>query len=207
MISKTEFVQVIAPLIVKEGKKRGYHVFSPVIAQAVIESNYGQSGLAKYNNFFGLKCGSHWKGGSVNLKTKEEYSVGTLTTIRDNFRTYSGVREGVEGYYDFISTKRYANLKTAMTPLQYCQNLKADGYATSSKYVNTLMNCIEKLNLTRYDGVTEQIVSAYDKGVWEIVEEVIQGKWGNGMDRKMRLTAAGYDYSMIQRYVNARLRG
>lgn len=208
MIKKSDFISTIAPLIVREGKKRGYHVFSPIIAQAICESNWGQSKLsAGYNNFFGLKCGSKWKGASVNMKTKEEYTVGTLTTIKDNFRAYASVEDGVAGYFDFISTKRYANLKTAMTPLQYCQNLKADGYATSSSYVNTLMSIIQKNNLTKYDGVTEQIVQAYDKGDWEIVEEVIQGKWGNGMDRKQRLAAAGYDYAKIQKMVNQRVRG
>lgn len=207
MIKKSDFISTIAPLIVKEGKKRGYHVFSAIIAQAICESNWGQSKLsANYNNFFGLKCGSKWKGASVNMKTKEEY-VGTLTTIKDNFRAYASVEDGVAGYFDFISTKRYANLKTALTPLQYCQFLKADGYATSSSYVNTLMSIIQKNNLTKYDGVTEQIVQAYDKGEWEIVEEVIQGKWGNGMNRKQRLAAAGYDYAKIQKMVNQRVRG
>lgn len=208
MIKKSDFISTIAPLIVREGKKRGYHVFSPIIAQAICESNWGQSKLsAGYNNFFGLKCGSKWKGASVNMKTKEEYTVGTLTTIKDNFRAYASVEDGVAGYFDFISTKRYANLKTAITPLQYCQFLKADGYATSSSYVNTLMSIIQKNNLTKYDGVTEQIVQAYEKGDWEIVEEVIQGKWGNGMDRKQRLAAAGYDYAKIQKMVNQRVRG
>lgn len=39
-----------------------------------------------------------------------------------------------------------------------------------------------------------------------IANEVIQGKWGNGQDRKNRLQAAGYDYSAIQSIVNAKLR-
>lgn len=208
-MTKSEFIPIIAPLIVKEGKARGYSIFSAVIAQAIIESNWGQSGLAKHNNFFGLKCGSKWRGASVNMKTKEEYKVGTLTTIKDNFRAYGNVEEGVRGYYDFINTKRYANLKTAHSALEYCQNLKADGYATSSSYVNTLMNCVTKYNLTAYDGVNEQVAEAVatKKGEWEIVDEVIRGKWGNGIDRQNRLTAAGYDYASIQRKVNDRLKG
>lgn len=40
------------------------------------------------------------------------------------------------------------------------------------------------------------------KTVTEIAKEVIQGKWGNGEERKRRLTAAGYDYGQIQRKVN-----
>lgn len=36
----------------------------------------------------------------------------------------------------------------------------------------------------------------------EIAREVIAGKWGNGADRKNRLTAEGYDYNAIQAIVN-----
>jgi lysozyme len=43
------------------------------------------------------------------------------------------------------------------------------------------------------------------KSVDEIASEVIAGKWGNGSDRKNRLTAAGYDYSAVQDRVNERL--
>lgn len=44
------------------------------------------------------------------------------------------------------------------------------------------------------------------KTVDEIAKEVIQGKWGNGSDRKKRLTEAGYDYSEVQKRVNALLK-
>lgn len=44
------------------------------------------------------------------------------------------------------------------------------------------------------------------KTVDEIAREVIDGKWGNGTDRKKRLTAAGYDYSAVQKKVNALLK-
>lgn len=40
------------------------------------------------------------------------------------------------------------------------------------------------------------------KSVDEIAKEVIQGKWGNGADRKKRLTEAGYNYSEVQAKVN-----
>lgn len=148
-----QFINQIAPLMQEEAKKRGYKIVSTAIAQAIIESAAGTSGLAKYNNYFGLKCGSSWKGASVNMKTKEEYKIGTLTTIRDNFRAYPNMEEGVKGYYDFISTKRYANLKTATTPKQYAEMLKADGYATSSSYVNTLVSTVNKYGLVKYDEV------------------------------------------------------
>ena len=44
------------------------------------------------------------------------------------------------------------------------------------------------------------------KSVDAIAREVIQGKWGNGSERKQRLTAAGYNYSAVQKRVNELLR-
>ena len=40
------------------------------------------------------------------------------------------------------------------------------------------------------------------KSIDEVAREVIRGKWGNGADRKNRLTQAGYDYSEVQKRVN-----
>ena len=155
------FIQKVAPIIQQKAKERGYKVCSPIIAQAVIESRYGESGLAKFNNFFGLKCGSAWKGPSVNMKTKEEYNS-QLVSIRDNFRVFPSLEAGIDGYFDFVSTKRYANLKSATTPEEYLKRIKADGYATSSSYVNTNMNCIRKYDLTKYDTISDTPGNPYE---------------------------------------------
>lgn len=44
--------------------------------------------------------------------------------------------------------------------------------------------------------------AAPTKSVEEIAREVIRGKWGNGAERKKKLTAAGYDYATVQAAVN-----
>lgn len=170
-----QFIELIGPIIQEEAKARGYKVCSPVIAQACIESAFGTSSLGyRWHNYFGMKCGSSWKGKSVNLSTKEEYIPGQLTTIRDNFRVYDSMEEGVKGYFDFISTKRYANLKDAKTPGEYLELIKKDGYATSSSYVNTNMNCINRYDLERFDWnklpeknpykLSKRIITMGDKG-------------------------------------------
>ena len=195
------FIARIAPIIQEEAKARGYKVCSPIIAQACIESGFDTSLLSlKFFNYFGMKCGSSWKGKSVNMKTKEEINS-ALVSIRDNFRAYSDMISGVKGYFDFINTKRYANLKTAETPEEYLKKIKADGYATSSSYVNTNMNCIRKYDLEKWDWNKPQ-----EKSIDEIAKEVIAGKWGNGATRKQLLRAAGYNPSIIQERVNAILR-
>lgn len=198
------FINKIGPIIAKVAKERGYKVASPIIAQACCESRYGESSLGwKYHNYFGMKCGSAWKGKSVNLKTKEEYTQGTLTTIRDNFRVYDSMEEGVNGYFDFISSKRYQNLKTAKTPREYLELIRSDGYATSFSYVSTNLSFISKHNLTRFDFDATQIPQFTPKKTnEEIALEVIDGKWGNGAERKRRLMTAGYDPIIIQKIVN-----
>ena len=40
------------------------------------------------------------------------------------------------------------------------------------------------------------------KSINTLAKEVLAGKWGNGVDRKSRLTKAGYDYSKVQAAVN-----
>ena len=151
MGTQETFIMQIAPLIQKYAKLYGYKVASPIIAQACLESRYGQSGLAKYHNYFGMKAGKNYSGPSVKMKTKEEYQKGVLTEIYANFRTYPDMDAGVKGYFDFISTNRYANLKTATTAEQYLTFIKLDGYATSNSYVKSCLNVVNKYNLKMYD--------------------------------------------------------
>ena len=167
-----------------------------VTAQACIESNYGRSTLSKnYHNYFGLKCGKNWKGKRATFKTKEEYVHGILTTIVAEFRAYNNMEEGVNGYYEFVDTKRYANLKGVTDPSVYVHNIKDDGYATSYSYVSNVLNVVQNIS---------PIIGIYDKlhNVDEIAQEVIDGKWGNGEERKALLSLYGYDYNAVQQKVN-----
>lgn len=71
------------------------------------------------------------------------------------------------------------------------KKLKAAGYDT---YITTK------------SGTAVQTAAEPKKTVDELAREVINGKWGNGTDRKNRLTAAGYDYSAVQKRVNELLK-
>ena len=208
-MDKETFIQKVAEKVKKYAPLYGICVYSPIIAQAIIESGWGKSGLAsKYHNYFGLKCGSSWKGGSVNMATKEEYKPGVVTNIRDNFRTYEDFDAGIRGYFEFINTSRYANLKRVKNPEEYVRRLKADGYATSSKYVDTIMKVIHANKLTRFDGngdgdmkkeeLTGKVLSG--KEIIDILaRRVIGGDYGVGADRKKKL---GDLYPIVQKRVN-----
>ena len=208
-MTNSEFIEQIAKCVKKYAYVYGIEVHSPIIAQAILESGWGKSSLAsKYHNYFGLKCGSAWKGKSVNMATKEEYKVGTLTNIRDNFRVYDSMEAGVKGYFDFINTSRYANLKGVKSPEEYVKRIKADGYATSSKYVDNIMRVIRDNKLTRFDGngdgdmKKEELTGRALTGK-EIIDilakRVINGDYGVGADRREKL---GELYSIVQKRVN-----
>lgn len=75
-------------------------------------------------------------------------------------------------------------------------------------------NMLKKLKDAGFEGfiVTVEVdnnapvpAPASKKSVDELAREVIQGKWGNGTDRKNRLTQAGYDYSEVQARVDVLL--
>ena len=151
-MEKQKFIEKVASYVQKYASDYGICVHSPIIAQAILESGWGESKLAsKYHNYFGLKCGSKWTGKSVNLTTKEEYVVGTSTTIKSNFRVYDSMEDGIKGYFEFIQLARYSNLKGITEPKEYLETIKTDGYATSSKYVENNMNVVNQYDLTKYD--------------------------------------------------------
>lgn len=54
---------------------------------------------------------------------------------------------------------------------------------------------------------TEKVVAASSKSIDTVAKEVIEGKWGNGSDRKTNLGKAGYDYDAVQARVNVILKG
>ena len=218
-MTNSEFIKQIATYVKKYAYLYGIEVHSPIIAQAILESGWGKSSLAsKYHNYFGLKCGGAWNGKSVNMATQEEYTVGVMTNIRDNFRVFDSMEDGVKGYFDFINYSRYANLKGVKDPEEYCRRIKADGYATSSQYVDSLLRIIRENNLTRFDTDEpnneepkkedgddmrkEELTGDILTGA-EIIEilakRVIKGDYGNGQERREKL---GNLYSVVQNRVN-----
>lgn len=154
-----DFIKYIAPMIQEQAKANGYIICSVPIAQAIKEGAAGTSKLAKvYHNHHGLKCGKAWLKNhpdrSICLKTMEEYKPGTLTPIKDYFRTYPDDLEGIKGYYEFLRYDRYSPLKTATTPEEYASILQSSGYATDSSYCSSLIyDYVNRYDLRKYDPV------------------------------------------------------
>lgn len=203
-MEKTQFIPTIAPLVQAENKKRGNPLFnSVVIAQAICESAWGQSKIMmKANAIFGIKATSSWKGKVYNAKTQECYDGSTYTNITACFRAYNSLEESISDYFDLITkAKRYRKACVANSPLECITAIKNGGYATSPTYINTIMSIINSNNLTKYDNV-EDVENS--KNIEEIAKDVIDGRYGNGEERKQKL---GNLYSEVQKKVNEILRG
>lgn len=154
-MNKQEFIDAIAKSVKKYAEQFGIYVYSPIIAQACLESAYGTSELAKNaNNFFGLKyrqgrcpsaCGVYYKIGS------EQNADGSYTSSAMQWVKAANLDLGVKCYFEFINISRYSNLKGCTDPYEYLVTIKKDGYATSLNYVENVYNVIKANNLTKYD--------------------------------------------------------
>lgn len=60
--------------------------------------------------------------------------------------------------------------------------------------------------ITTKSGTAVAAETTPTKTIDELAYEVIRGDWGNGDERKKRLTAAGYDYDAVQKRVNELLK-
>ena len=214
-LSNADVIKKVGSLFTADMKKSGI-LASVSLAQFILESGYGKSELAqKANNCFGMKkslsgntwTGSVWDGKSIyTKKTQEDDGTGKHYTITADFRKYPDIEKSIADHSAYLngakngSKLRYAGLKGCKDYKKAVKIIKAGGYATSTTYVEKLCSIIEKWNLTKYDK-TESAAPA-KKSVDTLAREVIQGKWGNGEERKKRLTAAGYDYYAVQKRVN-----
>ena len=168
-MTKNEFLETVAKLVVEENNRRGKPLFSSVvIAQAICESNWGQSQIMmKANAIFGIKATSNWKGRVYNAKTQECYDGSTYTNITACFRAYNSLSESISDYFDLITkSERYRKACVSNSPLECITAIKNGGYATSPTYINTIMSIIKSNNLTKYDNmkIENKIQSDYIVG-------------------------------------------
>ncbi|GKQ43162.1 hypothetical protein RD055328_10850 [Companilactobacillus sp. RD055328] len=135
-----------------EGWKKYKVLPSVTIAQAIVESAWGQSGLAvKAHNLFGIK--GRYNGQYVVMPT-QEYINGEWITINAEFRKYPSNNESIDDHGNFlVSNPRYSNLLGVTDYKTVTKLLHQDGYATAPNYPEILNSIIETYGLTKYDDV------------------------------------------------------
>lgn len=153
-----EFIEKIAPDVQKAYKTLGKVKPSVCIGMACVESGAGTSALmSSHNALWGQKVGTgrtatkYWGGKFYVAKTKEEYTVGQHTIIRDAFRSYDSVFQGACNYYELLNTSLYSKVKSTQSYEEQMQAIKACGYMTSSTEVKSVLSYINSFGLTKYD--------------------------------------------------------
>ena len=143
------FLDKIKPYVMQDMKKTKI-LASLTAAQAFIESNKGNSGLTqKANNLFGMK--GKYNGESVKMQTTEYYN-GIACKVMADFRKYPSWSESIDDHSGlFNRLARYKNLRGETDYVKACNNVKADGYATSPTYATTLIQNINKFKLYEWD--------------------------------------------------------
>lgn len=118
---------------------------SITMAQGLLETGAGKSSLAtEYNNHFGIKCHSTWKG-------KKTYK--TDDAPNECFRVYSSWQDSYEDHSLFLKKPRYARLFTLRSDdyRGWSRGLQTAGYATNKGYANKLIQIIETYELYALD--------------------------------------------------------
>lgn len=135
------------------------------LAQAILESNAGQSDLARRaNNHFGIKCGNDWDGKTYYKKDDDYDDKGVL--VESCFRSYKNPEMSFIAHSEFLRDPRkqyrYGFL-FRLDPTDYrswAEGLRSAGYATSANYSRQLIDIIERYELNRYDAFTTTEVIA-----------------------------------------------
>lgn len=150
-----KFLDAYGQIAFDVGKKYGLP-YEAILAQAILESGWGGSGLTqKANNFFGVKASGAWKGEVINMRTGEVYN-GQSTTITAGFRKYPSPQVGWDDYGKFITENpRYKKaLNYPNDPIAYIKEVAAAGYATSPTYAKSVIGLIN--SITKYIKSTGQ---------------------------------------------------
>ena len=169
-VTGNAFIDSISNDVVQIANDYGLYA-SIMLAQASLESTYGQSGLASAPNYnlFGIK--GQYNGQSVSFATNEQSADGAVYRTTAAFRKYASYKESLTDYAQLLSggtsgnSGYYAGVLKENT-MSYKEALQAlEGrYATDQSYASKLQGIIDAYDLTRFDNMagTATIVANED---------------------------------------------
>jgi flagellar protein FlgJ len=138
-----DFVTKMAPFAQKAAEKLGVSVRA-VLAQAALETQWGKhmpqhgDGTPSFN-LFGMKAGSSWDGGRVNVPTLE-VEGGVPVRKHAAFRTYDSPAQSFDDYARLLGDNpRYAQaLGKGDDVAGFARGLVHGGYATDPAYAHKI---------------------------------------------------------------------
>lgn len=162
------FIKVIGESA-KKDMQTSHILASITTAQAILESGYGASELAKKANaLFGIKKNG-WTGKTYTVKSKEEIN-GKLVWKTSVFRKYDSYADSITDHSLYLMTRKadgknltYKKVVGECNYKKAAQALQNAGYSSYSNYANMLCNLIKKYKLTQYDVLTVTPTSISNK--------------------------------------------
>lgn len=156
-LTPEQFIKAAVP-----GAQRGWREYgvppSVTIAQAILESGWGRSGLSAVDkNYFGIKCQSGKYGTLANgchvYRTNECTKAGTCFSIQDAFRTYATMGHSFRDHGNFLRVNpRYAGaFNYTKDANKFIFAVWKAGYATDPNYVVKVTGIMAAWNLYQYD--------------------------------------------------------
>ena len=153
----------------KKDMQTSHILASITTAQAILESGYGASELAKKANaLFGIKKNG-WTGKTYTVKSKEEIN-GKLVWKTSVFRKYDSYADSITDHSLYLMTRKadgknltYKKVVGECNYKKAAQALQNAGYSSYSNYANMLCNLIKKYKLTQYDVLTVTPTSVSNK--------------------------------------------
>ena len=139
------YIDQFKAIAMKEMKRTGVPA-SITLAQAIIESNSGESNLAKnHNNHFGIKCKSDWTGAKAYQDDDAK---------QECFRAYDAAELSFKDHSNFLKNRpNYVDL-FLLDPVDdtaWAYGLKKAGYATAADYPKKLLKIIDDYELAQYN--------------------------------------------------------
>lgn len=148
------FIQSLLPASQQMNELYGVRT-SVGIAQAILESDWGESELAaEHNNLYGRKTSD--LNNAVLMETSE-FTDGEWVTILDYFKVYRNVTESIEDHAQLMvngtdwNPELYHPVIEAQTYQEAAHALQKAGYATDPNYPQKLIDIIERYELYKYD--------------------------------------------------------
>jgi len=172
LITVEEYIDLYSALAVEEMEK--YRIPASItLAQGILESNSGNSALAREaNNHFGIKCHKEWTGKTFHQDDDEKDEC---------FRKYPSAEDSFRDHSEFLSTRDRYKLLFDLEVTDYkgwAHGLKQAGYATNPRYPDLLIKIIEENGLDKFDRAdsSQPAILSGSGGTFEMVSRTESGR-------------------------------
>lgn len=165
-----EYIENFRELAIKEMQRTGVPA-AITLAQGILESQSGESNLAKRsNNHFGIKCKTDWTGEKVY---HDDDARGEC------FRSYTSAEQSYIDHSDFLKTRSHYAFLFKLDPTDYegwARGLKKAGYATSPTYAQRLIDLIQRYNLQDYTLIALERSKEKEKEMFAFAVDTVETK-------------------------------